>query len=410
MVSLQYKGRIHKSKFTMRSLRYIFSDQAARLFPALQRRWVLPLESRPIWEAACGDCPLPSARVDAVLPDLYATLDLFAPEPLQLTDHIYSLEEVLVTGWAGAMIKDDLLLTVRPQHNWVASLRAHPHQVRTLPDDRPYFNLMAATPAKGHIFHWLFNAMVPLLAYLETGQSDPGLGLIVNAAESEIQRRSVDYLKERYGISAVVSVAQNEAVRVPHLKAAIPVPHIPRALQSPLGLARLGDLGRFIAQEVSEGSAKGIYVSRNDARLRRVLNEKSFMPKLESLGFERAILADMPIARQVALFRQAEIVIAPHGAGLAHIAWCKPGTKIIEFFPSPDGPRGRVRNATYDYWLLSQLLGLDYSCCLAGPIETRNDGFRIDANLLKSTIEEALSRPKVETAQGDAFHPVQRRS
>ena len=66
MVSLQYKGRIHKSKFTMRSLRYILSDQAARLFPALQRRWLLPVESRPIAEAASGDCPLPSATVDAV--------------------------------------------------------------------------------------------------------------------------------------------------------------------------------------------------------------------------------------------------------------------------------------------------------------------------------------------------------
>ncbi len=248
MVSLQYKGRIHKSKFTMRSLRYILSDQAARLFPALQRRWLLPLELRPIAEAACGDCPLPSARVHAALPELYAALDIFAPEPLQLTDHVYSLEDVLVTGWAGAMIKDGLLLTVRPQHNWVAALRARPHQVRTLPSDRTYFNLMAATPAKGHIFHWLFNAMVPLLAYLESGKCDTGLGLIVNAAESEIQKRSIDYLKERYGISAVAPVAQNEAVLVPHLKAVIPVPHIPRALQSPLGVGRVHDLGCFIAK------------------------------------------------------------------------------------------------------------------------------------------------------------------
>ena len=398
MASLQYKGRIHKSKLTMRSLRYILSDQAARLFPALQRRWLLPVESRSIVEAASGDCPLPSERVGAALPELFAALDIFAPEPLQLTDHVYSLDDVLVTGWAGAMIKGGLLLTVRPQHNWVAALRAHPHEVRTLPGDRPYFNLMAATPAKGHIFHWLFNAMVPLLAYLESGKRDPGLGLIVNAAESEIQRHSIDYLKEHYGIHAVVPVAQNEAVRVPDLHAAIPVPHIPRALQSPLGLGRLRNLGGFIAGQHGENRAKRIYVSRDDARLRRVLNEKSFMPKLESRGFQRAILAESPIAQQVALFRQAEIVVAPHGAGLAHIAWCKPGTKIIEFFPSPDGPRGRVRNATYDYWLLSQLLGLDYSCRLAGPIETRNDGFSIGEDLMTSAVEEALARPKVETA------------
>ncbi len=398
MVSLHYKGRIHKAKFTMRSLRYILSDQAACIFPALQRRWLLPVESRPVADAASGDCPLPSALVDKALPELYAALGISAPSPLRLTDHIYALDDVVVTGWAGAMIKDGLLLTVRPQHNWVAALRAHPHQVRTLPADRAYFNLMAATPAKGHIFHWLFNAMVPLLAYLESGRCAPGLGLIVNAGESEIQKRSIDFLTERYGIGAIVPVGQREAAIVPHLNAAIPVPHIPRALQSPLGLARLQDLGGFIAGHDGENGPKRIYVSRDDARLRRVLNEKSFMPKLESMGFERVVLADLPIARQIALFRQAEIVAAPHGAGLAHIAWCKPGTKIVEFFPSPDGPRGRVRNASFDYWLLSELLRLDYACALSGPIETRNDGFSIDETLLTSAIEAALARPRAEAA------------
>ncbi len=388
MVSLQYKGRIHKSKFTMRSVRYVLSDQAARLFPALQRRWLLPVESRPIAEAACQDHPLPSALVDEALPSLYGKLGIVPPRPLQLTDHVYSLEDVLVTGWAGAMIKDGLLLTVRPKHNWVAALRAHPHRVRTLPGSRTYFNLMAPIPAKGHIFHWLFNAMVPLLAYLETGVHGSDLGLIVNADGSEIQERSIEYLRTRYGIGAVEAVAQREAVQVPHLKVALPVPHIPRALQSPLGLACLGDLGRFIADEARAHGSKRIYVSRNDARLRRVLNEKRFVPKLEALGFERAVLADLPIARQVALFRDADVIVAPHGAGLAHIAWCKPGTKVIEFFPSPDGPRGRVRNASFDYWLLSNLLRLDYTCRLAGPIETRDDGFTIDEALLARTLAE----------------------
>jgi hypothetical protein len=232
--------------------------------------------------------------------------------------------------------------------------------------------------------------MVPLLAYLESEGRDESIGLLVNAAPSEIQDRSIEYLKARYSIAAVEPVAQREAARVPHLKVAIPVPHIPRALQSPLGLARLGDLGGFIAG-AGEGEGRRVYVSRDDARLRRVLNEKRLLPRLEALGFERAVLGDLPIARQVALFRQADIVVAPHGAGLAHIAWCKPGTRIVEFFPSPDGPRGRVRNATYDYWLLSQLLGLDYACHFAGPIETRDDGFSIEEALLASVLEEAIA-------------------
>jgi hypothetical protein len=388
MVSLQYKGRIHKSKFTARSLRYILSDQAARLVPALQRRWLLPVESQPIADAAFEDVPLPSAIVDEALPALYEALGIAQARPLQLTDHIYSVRDATVTGWAGAIIKDGLLLTVRPQHNWVAALRAHPHSLRTLDANRPWFNLMAPIPAKGHIFHWLFNAMVPLLAYLESGARGADLGLIVNAVPSEIQTRSLDYLKARYGIEHVEPVGQREAVTVPHLQAAIPVRHIPRALQSPFGLAKLGDLGSFVAGSAGEGAGRRIYVSRNDAKLRRVLNEKRLMPKLEALGFERAVLGELSIARQVALFRQADIVLAPHGAGLAHIAWCKPGTKIVEFFPSP--ALRRVRNATYDYWLLSKLLGLDYSCHLAGPVETRNDGFGIDEAVLLRAVEKAL--------------------
>ncbi len=399
MVSLQYKGRIHKSKFSMRSLRYILSDQAARLFPALQRRWLLPVESRPIAEAASGDCPLPSATVDAALPSLYRELGIELPAPLQLTDHIYSLDDVLVTGWAGAMIKDGLLLTIRPQHNWVAALRAYPHRLRTLPSERAYFNLMAPIPARGHIFHWLFNAMVPLLAFLESGACESGLGLIVNAGQSEFQKLCIGYLKARYRITAIEPVAQHEAVFVPRLRAAIPVPHIPRALQSPLGLACLDDLGRFISQDVREDSGKRIYISRNDARLRRVLNEKSLLPSLEAFGVQPVMLAKQPIARQIALFRRAGMIVAPHGAGLAHIAWCRPGTKIVEFFPSPGGPRGRVRNATYDYWLLSQLLGLDYACCLAGPVETRDDGFQIGEAVLTRAIEDAIASAKLEIAQ-----------
>ncbi len=395
MVSLQYKGRIHKAKFTLRSVRYILSDQAARLIPALQRRWLLPLESRPIAEAAMEDLPLPSCIIGAPLPPCIARLGIEHPRPLQLTDHFYSLEDTLVTGWAGAMIKDGFLLAVRPQHNWVASLRAGPHRMRVLPRSRPYFNLLAPIPARGHIFHWLFNSILPLLAFLESGGGEQDLGLIVNAKPSAFQSITIEFLKARYRVEAIEPLDQHEAVHVPHLKVAAPVPHVPRALQSPLGLAVLDDLGKFIgAGSAQDGGPKRLYISRNDARLRRVLNEDDILPALEARGFKRVTLAGMPIARQVQLFRQAEAVAAPHGAGLAHIAWCKPGTKIVEFFPNPDGPRGKVKNASSDYWLISQERALDYRCRLASPAETRLDGFAIPKDLLMA----ALERPAAVSA------------
>jgi len=399
MVSLQYKGRIHRRKFTGRTVRYILSDQAARLFPALQRRWLLPVESKPIADAVSGDIALPSLRVEADLPDVFRKLRLIPPTPLQLADHIYTLEDVYVTGWAGAMIKDGLLLTVRPQHNWVSGLRARPHRLRTLSADRPWFNLMTPVPARGHIFHWLCNYMLPLLSYLESGRAGETPGLLVNENPSAFQERTVSYLRERYGIEAIVALGPDEAARVPRLLADVPVPYNPRGLQSPLGLARLDDLGRFLAAGAERADdPKRLYISRNDARLRRVLNEERLLPMLQSYGFERVVLGKLPIERQVALFRNAEAVVAPHGAGLAHLAWAKPGTRVREFFPDLDANGARVQNASFNFWLISQLVGLDYGVRLAGPIETKTDGFRIDEAVLADMLADAIAEPSPEPA------------
>ncbi|WP_164729811.1 glycosyltransferase family 61 protein [Rhodomicrobium lacus] len=400
MVSLQYKGRIHRGKFTARSLRYILSDQAARLFPALQRRWLLPVEPVPIGDVASGDIALPSVRVEAPLPDVHRTLGLVPPSPLQLTDHIYTLDDVIVTGWAGAMIKDGLLLTVRPRHNWVSGLRARPHRMRALSAERPWFNLMTPVPARGHIFHWLCNYILPLLAYLESGRAAEKPGLLVNATPSPFQDRTLAYLKERYGIGVVEALGPADAATVPRLLADVPVPHNPRGLQSPLALALLDDLGRFVAGGSQRpDDPKRLYISRNDARLRRVLNEEQLLPILQAFGFERLVLGKLPIERQVALFRNAEAIVAPHGAGLAHIAWAKPGTKVREFFPDLDAHGRRVKNASYDFWLMSQLVGHDYAVCLAGPVENRRDGFRIRETLLSDILASAAAEPFSEAVE-----------
>ncbi len=388
MISLQYKGRIHRGKFSARNIRYVVSDQAARLFPALQRRWVFPVEGRPIAEAARDAFPLPSDVIQAGLPECHTALGISWPKPIQQVRKVYSVDGVVVTGWAGAMIKDGLLLTLRTKHNWVSSLRGRPHRMRALSADRPYFNLMAPIPARGHIFHWLYDSILPLIAFLESGVAKPGMGLIINARLSEIQARTIGFIKERYGITAIEPLAQSEALLVPRLHAVAADYSRPGGLESPLGLARLAELGRFIAGDAAlEESPKRIYVSRNDARLRRVLNEDALLPELKARRFERVTLAGMPVARQVALFLNAEAVAGAHGAGLAHISWCEPGTKITEFFPTPEGASRRVKNATADYWFISVQLNLDYGCHFAGPVETRSDGFTIPRDLLTRALD-----------------------
>ena len=75
-----------------------------------------------------------------------------------------------------------------------------------------------------------------------------------------------------------------------------------------------------------------IYISRDDSFIRRVLNEDKVMEILDKKGFKKVLLAPLAFEEKIKIFHSAKIVIGPHGAGLTNLAFCQPGTKVIEFF------------------------------------------------------------------------------
>jgi hypothetical protein len=288
------------------------------------------------------------------------------------------------------MIREGRLLAVRPQPNWVSALRPRPHRLRRLADGRAYYNLVSPLPARGHIFHWLFDFTLPLIAWLEQDGRDSELTLLVNKERLAFQDAVLGALCRRYPALGLEEVGEAEAVIAPRLKASIFTPHYPRALETPAAIAALDWLGEALAAEAGDWRPPPrFFISREDARLRRVLNENEIMASLTPCGFERVVLKGMPIARQVRLFREAEAIVSPHGAGLAHIAWCRPGTKIFEVFPSPDGPRGRPRNATDNFWLISRYRTLRYEVSFGGPPLDRKDGFAFPAQVIEKIITQS---------------------
>jgi capsular polysaccharide biosynthesis protein len=72
-----------------------------------------------------------------------------------------------------------------------------------------------------------------------------------------------------------------------------------------------------------------LYVRRGVAR-RRVLNEEHVLAALEPGGFTVVELGGRPVSEQATLFANAEVVVASHGAALANLVFCRPGTKVIE--------------------------------------------------------------------------------
>ena len=111
---------------------------------------------------------------------------------------------------------------------------------------------------------------------------------------------------------------------------------------------------QFLQPNLSLGLSghERIYISRNNAKSRRILNEDELINFLEPYGFERIILESLSVVEQAELFSQAKMIIAPHGSGLTNLVFCQPGTQVIELF-SP--------NYVYHcYWWISNLVGLDY--------------------------------------------------
>lgn len=95
-----------------------------------------------------------------------------------------------------------------------------------------------------------------------------------------------------------------------------------------------------------------LYISRADTFHRHVLNEDEVTGLLAKYGFRTVTLKHMTVDDQIRLFSSAKIIVAPHGAGLTNLVFCKPGTKIIEFF-SPN-------YIDLSYWRLSSYASLDY--------------------------------------------------
>ena len=84
---------------------------------------------------------------------------------------------------------------------------------------------------------------------------------------------------------------------------------------------------------VRDRTGELVYVSRNESSMRRILNENDLLPGLRDMGFNIISPGKLSLTEQIEAFRNARVVLAPHGAGLTNILFCRPNTTLIEIFP-----------------------------------------------------------------------------
>ena len=140
----------------------------------------------------------------------------------------------------------------------------------------------------------------------------------------------------------------------------------------------------FIPEDVAEPH-RLIYISRKDALYRKIVNEKNVEDYLRSVGFEIIQMSGLSFLEQVRTCAEAEIIVAPHGAGLSNIIFCQ-NAKILEMF-SPSYINGSyatlASHVGNEYYYL---LGTDASG--SSPIPWRD--FEVDLEILKETLSKMM--------------------
>ena len=206
------------------------------------------------------------------------------------------------------------------------------------------------TSVKGEqFFHWMLD-LLPKIDMLQRAghQLESFDAFVVNSCQSRFMRDTL----EMVGIPPEKVVTNQD---FSHLKAdELVVPTPPHVSGNPQAWAMdfLRDIFLPTPGSLPADLPRKLYISRAKAEVRNVVNEEEVRQYLEGRGFETIMMEELPIQQQIALFARAEVIVAPHGAGLTHLVFARQGIKVIELF-SP-----LYVNACF--YSLANLMHLDY--------------------------------------------------
>lgn len=227
------------------------------------------------------------------------------------------------------------------------------------PEQHPVFGLNALPRARRteetvavltfcsshNYYHWLFDVLPKLYLLRESGLSIDTF-LLSRNSEKAFHHETLSWL----------NIPRDKIVRPSrgfHLQARqLVVPSPAGSLPSSWACTFLRREILFKTLTKRKKGYERLYISRSDASYRKVKNDQQVTALLAYFGFKHVVLKGMSVAEQARLFYSADVIVSAHGAGLANLVFCRPGTKVVEIFAA--------KYVNLCYWLLSSYMELDY--------------------------------------------------
>lgn len=227
-------------------------------------------------------------------------------------------------------------------------------------------------------FHYIHTCL-PRLAFFHRTNMEINYKLIVNSFSVFILE-SLSLLN--YCIEDMIPLSAYSKIKAKNLKTVSSIGYGVNPNKESCKLVRSLFSNLFLSGK------KRLYISRSNAKSRKVLHEDKLINILIPLGFEIVNSESLLFVDQIQLFSQAEVVISAHGAGLTNIVFCNPGTKVLELF-SP-------QYLGLCYFLVSDSCNLDYYYLMGkGKCDSLSDywysdgtaNLNIDIEEFKKTLE-----------------------
>lgn len=234
--------------------------------------------------------------------------------------------------------------------------------------------------------HWLWDEMPRLFSALPHLPS--GIKFLVPEQLTDVQRDSLIGL----GITQDRLLGQScfEESTVERLWFATPLGHSEFAATAPDVVIAMKNQYLKAFGVGPNSMNERIFISRANARYRRLLNESELYPVLAEHGIRAMLPEKLTFPEQVRLFSNASVIIGQHGAGLTNMLFARRGSKVLELH----GPKV----TRYHYWMMANILGHSYDC-LVGREKSETcknitePDFFVDVTACAARIANVLAQP-----------------
>lgn len=311
----------------------------------------------------------------------------------------YVLHDVVVHGRFGLVTSGEMVLGETTSHlpihlipgaEWLDEARLRLPEQPTDARLPAAYHLLAGN--QENYFHWLLEGVsrfdaAEFRGYGVLGLVGDDLCLLTPPLDTPWKRQSFDLLVPtglRQGVLAGSATVQAERlIYIPQLAGGGVLPH--RGLLAVFDRMRAAAYAALRAEPAVPW--RKLFISRADSGNRALVNEAEVAALAAAAGFTRVVLGGMPVAEQVRLFAEATHIVAPHGAGLANLVFCRPGTAVCE-----------LHMDCYVQWAfrrLAALRGLRYGCVIGPHLPPRHpwphrNTWRIDP----AAVAAALADPR----------------